>query len=146
MKLAEALADEDAVSPIIGVVLMVAVTVILAAVIAAFVFGFGDEGDVPPQVSFEYEYDFDRNLTITVQSGDAFDSDRVTFRGDGLGDDTDQSWTAVDERLSEGTRISAGDSVTLDDIEYPSFELDIVWTAGDGSRSTIIATTSGPTP
>ena len=30
---------EDAVSPIIGVILMVAVTVILAAVIAAFVFG-----------------------------------------------------------------------------------------------------------
>jgi len=30
---------EDAVSPVIGVILMVAVTVILAAVIAAFVFG-----------------------------------------------------------------------------------------------------------
>ena len=32
---------EDAVSPVIGVILMVAVTVILAAVIAAFVFGMG---------------------------------------------------------------------------------------------------------
>lgn len=31
--------DDEAVSPVIGVVLMVAVTVILAAVIAAFVFG-----------------------------------------------------------------------------------------------------------
>jgi flagellin-like protein len=31
--------NEDAVSPVIGVILMVAVTVILAAVIAAFVFG-----------------------------------------------------------------------------------------------------------
>jgi flagellin-like protein len=30
---------EDAVSPVIGVILMVAITVILAAVIAAFVFG-----------------------------------------------------------------------------------------------------------
>jgi archaeal flagellin N-terminal-like domain len=29
----------DAVSPVIGVILMVAITVILAAVIAAFVFG-----------------------------------------------------------------------------------------------------------
>ncbi len=31
--------DEEAVSPVIGVILMVAITVILAAVIAAFVFG-----------------------------------------------------------------------------------------------------------
>ena len=33
------LKGEDAVSPVIGVILMVAITVILAAVIAAFVFG-----------------------------------------------------------------------------------------------------------
>jgi archaeal type IV pilus assembly protein PilA len=33
------LKDYDAVSPVIGVILMVAITVILAAVIAAFVFG-----------------------------------------------------------------------------------------------------------
>lgn len=36
---------EDAVSPVIGVILMVAVTVILAAVIAAFVFGMGSNMD-----------------------------------------------------------------------------------------------------
>lgn len=34
--------DERGVSPVIGVILMVAVTVILAAVIATFVLGFGD--------------------------------------------------------------------------------------------------------
>jgi flagellin-like protein len=33
--------NEEAVSPVIGVILMVAITVILAAVIAAFVFGMG---------------------------------------------------------------------------------------------------------
>lgn len=33
--------EDDAVSPVIGVILMVALTVILAAVIAAFVFGMG---------------------------------------------------------------------------------------------------------
>ncbi|MFB6269961.1 MAG: archaellin/type IV pilin N-terminal domain-containing protein, partial [Halobacterium sp.] len=35
-------ADERGVSPVIGVILMVAITVILAAVIASFVLGFGD--------------------------------------------------------------------------------------------------------
>jgi flagellin-like protein len=33
--------NEDAVSPVVGVILMVAITVVLAAIIAAFVFGMG---------------------------------------------------------------------------------------------------------
>ena len=44
--------DEEAVSPVIGVILMVAITVILAAVIAAFVFGMGGNlTEAPPSVS-----------------------------------------------------------------------------------------------
>ena len=44
--------DEEAVSPVIGVILMVAITVILAAVIAAFVFGMGGNlNEAPPTVS-----------------------------------------------------------------------------------------------
>ena len=39
MKMAFTRKNEEAVSPVIGVILMVAITVILAAVIAAFVFG-----------------------------------------------------------------------------------------------------------
>jgi len=35
--------NEDAISPVIGVILMVAITVILAAVIAAFVFGLSGQ-------------------------------------------------------------------------------------------------------
>ena len=41
------LKEEDAVSPVIGVILMVAITVILAAVIAAFVFGMGPPEQAP---------------------------------------------------------------------------------------------------
>ncbi len=44
--------SERAVSPVIGVILMVAITVILAAVIGSFVLGLGDQiGDQGPQVS-----------------------------------------------------------------------------------------------
>ena len=44
--------DEEAVSPVIGVILMVAITVILAAVIAAFVFNMGGSlTSAPPTVS-----------------------------------------------------------------------------------------------
>jgi flagellin-like protein len=33
--------DERAVSPVVGVILMVAITVIMAAIIGAFVYGYG---------------------------------------------------------------------------------------------------------
>jgi len=39
--------NDEAVSPVIGVILMVAITVILAAVIAAFVFGMGPPAKAP---------------------------------------------------------------------------------------------------
>ncbi|MDD5474597.1 MAG: type IV pilin N-terminal domain-containing protein [Candidatus Methanoperedens sp.] len=39
--------NDEAVSPVIGVILMVAITVILAAVIAAFVFGMGTPTKTP---------------------------------------------------------------------------------------------------
>jgi len=43
--------NEEAVSPVIGVILMVAITVILAAVIAAFVFGLGGQQQAAPTAS-----------------------------------------------------------------------------------------------
>jgi flagellin-like protein len=43
--------NEDAVSPVIGVILMVAITVILAAVIAAFVFNMGGGAEKAPTAS-----------------------------------------------------------------------------------------------
>ncbi len=42
MQLTNILGDDEAVSPVIGVILMVAITVILAAVIGTFVLGLGE--------------------------------------------------------------------------------------------------------
>ena len=55
MQLNNLLDDNDAVSPVIGVILMVAITVILAAVIGTFVLGLGDQvSDSAPQASFGF--------------------------------------------------------------------------------------------
>ncbi len=45
--------DERAVSPVIGVILMVAITVILAAVIGGFVLGLGDSLNQAPQAQLD---------------------------------------------------------------------------------------------
>ncbi|TGC08042.1 type IV pilin [Methanolobus halotolerans] len=67
------LKEEDAVSPVIGVILMVAITVILAAVIAAFVFGMGPP-EQAPQASLRASAETIDNKTIKLehQGGDNF--------------------------------------------------------------------------
>ena len=68
------LKEEDAVSPVIGVILMVAITVILAAVIAAFVFGMGPPEQAPQaaiRASAATATDGSSILKLEHQGGDA---------------------------------------------------------------------------
>jgi len=59
--------EERAVSPVIGVILMVAITVILAAVIAAFVLDIGP-GDTDPSASFTADVNNDGDVDVELQS------------------------------------------------------------------------------
>jgi len=65
--------NEEAVSPVIGVILMVAITVILAAVIAAFVFNLGGSQDKAPTASIVASNNPDTqtyDLKISHKGGD----------------------------------------------------------------------------
>jgi len=66
MKLTNLLSDSDdsrAVSPVIGVILMVAITVILAAVIGTFVLGLGESVDQGATAGISYDSD-SQNVTV----------------------------------------------------------------------------------
>jgi archaeal type IV pilus assembly protein PilA len=69
--------NENAVSPVIGVILMVAITVILAAVIAAFVFGMS--GNIPKtKVIAVSAHQIDSGtVTLTYEGG----QDAMMFSG-----------------------------------------------------------------
>src|SRR5512136_356362 len=60
---------EDAVSPVIGVILMVAITVILAAVIAAFVFGMASGVSKTKTVAATARQSNATACTVTWQGG-----------------------------------------------------------------------------
>ena len=60
--------NEDAVSPVIGVILMVAITVILAAVIAAFVFGMGSSVGTTKTVSITSQI-VHNDTILTINGG-----------------------------------------------------------------------------
>ena len=135
--------EDDAVSPVIGVILMVAITVILAAVIAAFVLGIGDTDDVAPQSSISAEAD-DGNLVLEITSGDSIDPEEVEMRGlsadwaecedgDLLSDDgctgETEEWTVGSTVTFEGDD-GGSEAFTYDDGEA-ELEANLVWT-GDG--------------
>ncbi|WP_455448151.1 type IV pilin [Natrinema thermotolerans] len=71
--------DQRAVSPVIGVILMVAITVILAAVIAAFVLDLGQGQSANPQAGLSFDHNPNSDNTngyvnITVNSVERADS------------------------------------------------------------------------
>ena len=61
--------DEEAVSPVIGVILMVAIVVILAAVIAAFVFGMAGSTGTAKNVGMTVSLNGTTGLDIVWQGG-----------------------------------------------------------------------------
>ena len=73
--------DERAVSPVIGVILMVAITVILAAVIATFVFGLGSKApksQMPPSLTITRVND--THVRVLVSNVfDPFDNMRLQY-------------------------------------------------------------------
>lgn len=113
--------DERAVSPVIGVILMVAITVILAAVIAAFVLDMGDDlggNDSPDTVwsstqNVEVSDDIPDDehealVTFTHDSGDTVDSDNLE-----LGDFEAHADHEDNIELHAEGNIGAGDTVVL---------------------------------
>ncbi|MFB1063705.1 type IV pilin [Natrinema sp. H-ect4] len=129
--------DERAVSPVIGVILMVAITVILAAVIAAFVLDMGSGLDESAQAGVDVEGDGSDSVQVTLESlGNA---DQVEIKKSNSG--TDASFDNSQTLDEVGTSTTA----TLTGSDGPT-EYNVVATI-DGSGDTIVAsfTVAGPT-
>ena len=112
--------SDRAVSPVIGVVLMVAITVILAAVLGTFALELGDTRDPAPQASF--------STTVTDEDGA-----HVTIVHEG-GDPIDAARTRVTVRLVEGA--GSGEEGEADIVQPSSTEA--VLTAGSETTYEVI--------
>lgn len=130
MELKSLFADDRAVSPVIGVILMVAITVILAAVIGTFVLGLGDQvQQQTPQATWSFDTGSQSyedgathtltatTVTITHEGGDTISASdlSVTVNGNPAYDVvTTGSGTDEDVNLVWDTgSISAGSSVRI---------------------------------
>jgi len=97
------------VSPVIGVILMVAITVILAAVIGTFVLGLGNSLEQAPQAQLNAEADSGGNLSISHNGGDPIAAGDIRVTVENESDDFTNSTFSI----SDG-EFSVGDSFKID--------------------------------
>jgi flagellin-like protein len=108
--------NDEAVSPVIGVILMVAITVILAAVIAAFVFGMSGNIQKTKVVSATMNRVNSTAVTVTFQGGqDATALEVITWQVNNANatiSPQDGAQGSGQQGLY-GTIMTVGDSATL---------------------------------
>ena len=139
MNVKQFLDDDAAVSPVIGVILMVAITVILAAVIGTFVLGLGESVQTTPQAKFNFDYnDTGSELTITHDGGDAIASDNLEMVGNG----STTNWTAA---VGAGSSydVSAGNSTTIVSVTSDD-TIRVVWQDPNTDKSATVGKWTGP--
>lgn len=129
--------DDRAVSPVIGVILMVAITVILAAVIGAFVIGIGDEQSEPGPTASISISEVDDEIVVDHDGGDSFDNGEVIVSDRAGGSDSDElseGFSAGSTQSFEESDFEDGDLSSATDDEY-----DVSVVAGDTNlRSTTL--------
>jgi flagellin-like protein len=162
--------DDDAVSPVIGVILMVAITVILAAVIGTFVLGLGDQvSNTSPQASFTFDFndeaDYDNDnsvegdqLTITHDGGDGITATQLTVvsqtsanlssTSNPSSPSTATSETADDTGLKDDDTVSAGTTLYLQttsaSTELNSDTVRVTWQSQNGGDTATLGKWTGP--
>jgi len=90
------LIGNEAVSPVVGVMLMLVVTIIIAGVVSAFAGGLAETTDKAPQVSLKATFSQTDGLAISHQGGDAIgtiDTVALVRLGDTFGDSGHMAWT-----------------------------------------------------
>lgn len=117
--------EDRGVSPVIGVILMVAITVILAAVIGTFVLGLGDSLEQAPQAQLDADSNNNDSINISHSGGDALAVDDIEINVEG-----DSVAFSESDDTSEGGEFSVGNSAEFNSGDDP----DTNWNAWDGEE------------
>lgn len=157
MELRNLAEDDRAVSPVIGVILMVAITVILAAVIGTFVLGLGGQvQNTTPQASFGWDTTGNSGtvtaVTVTHQTGDSIPVNAVSIsstqniaqNASTTSGSSSQAWSDVGSPSSGD--ITAGASATVYDTGsgLNGATIRVVYNSPDSDSSSTLSTFEVP--
>lgn len=147
------------VTPVVGIVLLIAITLLLASTVAVFAVGLGEEGQQPavPTTAFEFAYDpvpgADDTLRIVHKSGDTLDVSTlevVLEDASCTGSDPNGRYDAA--AFGASGRLSAGETLTVDgsttcsaggDLDLSRATLRVVW-IHDEETSAVLQTWKEP--
>jgi len=138
MKISNLVSEDRAVSPVIGVILMVAITVILAAVIGTFVLGLGDQvQNNSPNVQVAYQYaSSGSEVDLVHEGGDTVDGNELdlSIPASATLDTAPNSSSSITtgDIIAEASSLSSGDSIQL------------IWNNPNGQSSSIISKSNAP--
>ncbi|WEL20620.1 type IV pilin N-terminal domain-containing protein [Halorhabdus sp. BNX81] len=164
MNLKDYLFDDDrGVSPVIGVILMVAITVILAAVIATFVMNMGPSESTPANANWDASFDIQTtghdSFTLTHEGGGEAVPSEYVLSVSGVGNTTnsDVDLNFADD-LGRSDDMGASDEVVMDENDFdPSggsdwsaaspdtldlsgATVELIWQDPEGDQSQVINT------
>lgn len=113
MQLKRLLTDEDAVSPALGVALLIAITVILVAVVGAVVLGIGPNAGEAPNAQLEFEQG-SGDVTAVHKGGDKLVASEMAVKVNGSGSpgSISSDMTSGDSTVV-ATSMSTGDTVRV---------------------------------
>lgn len=151
MELNRLLTDEDAVSSTIGVVLMVAVTVILAAAVGSFALGIaGESAKKTPSAAIEIDWGVQISggtaydtVDITVLGGDSLQSKFVTVaKGDGTvlweAGTANAPYSTYASKNWDSPKIQSGDTLGLQEGNTGDLTqgntVKVIWNNGEKSQ------------
>jgi len=115
---------DRAVSPVIGVVLLVAIVVSLAATVSVYALQFGEQTqESAPSVAITTQYNEQTTpngeyFNVTVQSGDRIETRQLSLQLQGAVDSSTGSSVEVDGspgplQSQAGTALTAGDTISI---------------------------------
>ncbi|AUV84712.1 type IV pilin (plasmid) [Salinigranum rubrum] len=136
--------EDRAVSPVIGVILMVAITVILAAVIGTFVLGLGDQvSESAPQAQFSFDFTTTGStdiINVTHDGGDSVSADQLSLNVDGT-----EVWTTDSTTWTEGPSVWSSDVAAGDTLDLSTTDgaedgdaVRIIWSSSNSDKTATI--------
>ena len=139
MQLKALLTEDRAVSPVIGVILMVAITVILAAVIGTFVLGLGQNVQSTPQASFSFDFDkSNTSVNVTHTGGDRLEEGENAAQVNIVSTDG-----ASTDWLDNESTISAGDT-QLHGYTNNGTTVRVTWSGPNNESSSTLGSQQAP--
>jgi hypothetical protein len=131
--------SDRASSPVVGIILIVAITIIIGAVLAGFMLDMGESVEESgPTASFEYSYsDKNNQVKVELKRGDTLDGNLLRFGGAA----TEKTTFGGITEWTGGT-VEAGDTAT---VEVKSDQtLRVIWQGNFSDTTAILGTYEVP--